>query len=460
MSEWGTNRSREKSDSTGLESSVENLSLRPVDTPVTALREITEFLVKPTYLPRVMGPDEQRKGAGAGAAAGVDGEIVELVAVEVLELVTSTARRISKEAGVGRKKLYRRKWQTHGLGCGARPRLQQKQQRRCSPLQDRENEQGSCGEKGRGLTVGERGAKKSIGSEASAPRLCWISDNAAAPAPQLRWISDNAAAIDPVSGRAAPAAGDAAAGSRDATDGSSSAAPSVVNSVERRTALAIVGASRAQWLHTTPLPSQGAQALPLLQPQLLEYNAPPDSQTTPETPLPPPPPLLSTQSQAVLPLPPSSTQPPLPEGTLSTKEGKGKRKTKKGQGVSSTQVLPSVGGVVMAADAPQWLRNAVPWLARTDLGPQYTVILSSLVRTEAVFGFDLETYRDEKCGGPEKWGVLDRPGPNGCLSVGASLYFWGVCENQSAAVKAQWWEAVEDVAWILEGLEASMKASK
>ncbi|KAJ7861330.1 hypothetical protein B0H13DRAFT_1900507, partial [Mycena leptocephala] len=31
---------------------------------------------------------------------------------------------------------------------------------------------------------------------------------------------------------------------------------------------------------------------------------------------------------------------------------------------------------------------------------------------------------DATYGGNEEWGVLDRPGPNGCLSVVGSLYFW------------------------------------
>ncbi|KAJ7638043.1 hypothetical protein DFH06DRAFT_922956, partial [Mycena polygramma] len=46
-------------------------------------------------------------------------------------------------------------------------------------------------------------------------------------------------------------------------------------------------------------------------------------------------------------------------------------------------------------------------------------------------------------GGNEEWGVLDRPGPNGCLSVVASLYFWGVCADQPADVRQRWLEAVQ-----------------
>ncbi|KAJ6518051.1 hypothetical protein C8R47DRAFT_960291 [Mycena vitilis] len=227
-------------------------------------------------------------------------------------------------------------------------------------------------------------------------------------------------------------------------------------------------------------------------------------------------------SQPPPPPPPASAQP----ASASGKKGRVKSRTKKSssstQGTSSTQLPPSFAAVILPDNAPAWLRDAVPWLAKTDLGPQYAALLSALVRTEVAFGFDPDTYGalpsdnrpsqvgdwinrarsrmkttpaipsltkyaeqwaawwdamqpkwrrrgtdgkwrsggDEKYGGSEEWGMLDRPGPNGCLSVVASLYFWGVCENQSAAMKAQWREAVEDVSWILEELEGSMKEGK
>ncbi|KAJ6447330.1 hypothetical protein C8R47DRAFT_999819, partial [Mycena vitilis] len=167
----------------------------------------------------------------------------------------------------------------------------------------------------------------------------------------------------------------------------------------------------------------------------------------------------------------------------------------------------------------EWLDKAIAWLQRKDLGAQYASLLAALVRLEEAFGFDAETYGalpsedrpdqvqkwigagrtrgqkvpaianvgkyaeewygwwdsmqpewrrrgadgawmvggDTAYGGNEEWGYLDRPGPNGCLSIVASLYFWGVCDNQSAAQRARWQEAVEDVSWMLEGLEMSMK---
>ncbi|KAJ6504324.1 hypothetical protein C8R47DRAFT_968665 [Mycena vitilis] len=172
----------------------------------------------------------------------------------------------------------------------------------------------------------------------------------------------------------------------------------------------------------------------------------------------------------------------------------------------------------MRAGAPDWLKKTIAWLGRQDLGHQYTSLLSTLVRLEEAFGLDPDTYGalpsdgrpgqvqkwigagrsrmrknpvvsdvgqyadewyawwdsmqpkwrrrgpdkkwmvggDAQYGGNQEWGVLDRPGPNGCLSIVAALYFWGVCENQSGAVRARWLEAVEDVSWMLEGLTASM----
>ncbi|KAJ7618253.1 hypothetical protein DFH06DRAFT_1012065 [Mycena polygramma] len=249
---------------------------------------------------------------------------------------------------------------------------------------------------------------------------------------------------------------------------------------------------------------------------------PPLPQTQTEPPLPPstqtqmqPPPPPSTQLLAPTPPPPPATQPP-------ASRAKGKGKAKKAQAATSTTLPPPPGQVTVPANAPPWLRDGILWLRKNDLGPQYAALLSALVRMEGAFGFDPQTYGalpsderpsqvgdwinrgrsrmkkipgiadvgryaeqwqtwwdsmqpgwrrrgtdgkwrsggDEEYGGNEEWGVLDRPGPNGCLSVVAALYFWGVCENQSAALKARWREAVEDVVWVLEGLEVSMAASK
>ncbi|KAJ7840364.1 hypothetical protein B0H13DRAFT_1649728 [Mycena leptocephala] len=226
-------------------------------------------------------------------------------------------------------------------------------------------------------------------------------------------------------------------------------------------------------------------------------QAPP---STTETPPPPPPP---------------STQPP-PSGSKGKPRArpKAKPKVRKVAGVPELAV-----DVVLPEHAPRWLEDSVEWLRRRDLGFPYTSLLATLVRLEEAFGFDEETYGalpsegrpvqvhdwirsgrartkkipvitdveryadawqgwwdsmqpewrsrgpdkkwkiggDTAYGGNTEWGVLDRPGPNGCLSVVASLFFWGVCENQSVVMQERWREAVEDVSWILEGLVTSMK---
>ncbi|KAJ7761557.1 hypothetical protein DFH07DRAFT_740197 [Mycena maculata] len=60
-------------------------------------------------------------------------------------------------------------------------------------------------------------------------------------------------------------------------------------------------------------------------------------------------------------------------------------------------------------------------------------------------------------GGTEEWGALEAPGPNGCLSVVGSLYFWGRVSSQSAAVREAWERGVQDVVWMLEGIDASIE---
>ncbi|KAJ7226559.1 hypothetical protein C8J57DRAFT_1093137, partial [Mycena rebaudengoi] len=50
------------------------------------------------------------------------------------------------------------------------------------------------------------------------------------------------------------------------------------------------------------------------------------------------------------------------------------------------------------------------------------------------------------------WEPLMHWGPNGTLSVVMSLYFWGCAVQDDAVMREKWEDAVEDVAWILEGL--------
>lgn len=60
-------------------------------------------------------------------------------------------------------------------------------------------------------------------------------------------------------------------------------------------------------------------------------------------------------------------------------------------------------------------------------------------------------------GPDDQWDPLEAPGPNGCLSVAASLYFWGILLHSHEEKRDQWERAVQDVSWMLEGLAASIK---
>jgi hypothetical protein len=61
------------------------------------------------------------------------------------------------------------------------------------------------------------------------------------------------------------------------------------------------------------------------------------------------------------------------------------------------------------------------------------------------------------------WGTLASMGPNGGLSIVASLYFWGAARKErglangwEALNQAKWHAAVQDVIWVYEGVEASL----
>jgi hypothetical protein len=158
-----------------------------------------------------------------------------------------------------------------------------------------------------------------------------------------------------------------------------------------------------------------------------------------------------------------------------------------------------------------------------DLGCHFTSVLAALVRLETAFGFDEKAYSvmaaehrpiqinqwikggrttkttkipaiknsqkyadqwyrwwdylqpewrrrdregnwlaggDATYGEDDAWGRLDNPGPNGCLSIVAGLYFWGVHKPQTDDGREQWARAVQDVGWMLEGLAESMKKTK
>ncbi|KAJ7846664.1 hypothetical protein B0H13DRAFT_1646557 [Mycena leptocephala] len=175
--------------------------------------------------------------------------------------------------------------------------------------------------------------------------------------------------------------------------------------------------------------------------------------------------------------------------------------------------------VHLPPDAPRWLQGSIQQLQTQDLGCHFTALLAALVTLETKFGFDdeiagtlpndhrpsqiktwiqggrsrtkrlppirdLEAYikewrawwdflqpqwrtrdrngewaygGDVQYGQDDEWGHLDALGPNGCLSVVAALYFWGVDAGQTTETKVRWINAVLDVTWVLEGLANSMK---
>jgi hypothetical protein len=176
----------------------------------------------------------------------------------------------------------------------------------------------------------------------------------------------------------------------------------------------------------------------------------------------------------------------------------------------------------MLEDVPEWLVNALAYLMDVYLGCHFTALLTALIRLEVAYGWDtnptrglLSTHRpcavaewiqggrgkktkrivdirDVEAYGkawwawwgllqPEwrrrdaqgmlqieeehgmGWGSLDYEGQNGNLSVVAALYFWGSKKQMDVPEKmaewqAQWELAVQDVCWMLEGLERIVSA--
>ncbi|KAJ7431202.1 hypothetical protein B0H11DRAFT_2262225 [Mycena galericulata] len=177
---------------------------------------------------------------------------------------------------------------------------------------------------------------------------------------------------------------------------------------------------------------------------------------------------------------------------------------------------PSIA-VEVPSDAPDWLVESIAWLKQEDLGCHYASLLVALINLEAKYGYEknnrgmlpaakrpqqvyawikggrgkkmkfppsignLAHYqrdwwvwwdslqpewreRDDdgrwsingNWGPSDAWDPLEAPGPNGCLSVVASLYFWGIALAGRPETRAGWEAAVQDVAWMLEGLAASI----
>ncbi|KAJ7441804.1 hypothetical protein B0H11DRAFT_1932730 [Mycena galericulata] len=177
---------------------------------------------------------------------------------------------------------------------------------------------------------------------------------------------------------------------------------------------------------------------------------------------------------------------------------------------------PSIA-VEVPSDAPDWLVESIAWLKQEDLGCHYASLLVALIKLEAKYGYEKDNRgmlpaakrpqqvyawikggrgkkmkfppsignlahyqrdwwvwwdslqpewreRDDdgrwsingNWGPSDSWDPLEAPGPNGCLSVVASLYFWGIALAGRPETRVDWEAAVQDVAWMLEGLAASI----
>ncbi|KAJ7633593.1 hypothetical protein DFH06DRAFT_1004174 [Mycena polygramma] len=186
-----------------------------------------------------------------------------------------------------------------------------------------------------------------------------------------------------------------------------------------------------------------------------------------------------------------------------------------GASSGTTPVPPAPGSVTLPLpdDTPEWLRVALSYLTARDLGCHYTSLLQALVRLEESVGFEkdkhvslprstvrpdevsvwirgargvkmkalpkvvkLEAYATQwwkwwdelqpawrQRGEDGKWvvgggygtdfGKLDCSGPNGTICIVAALYFWGSSTSHTSESRAIWEGAVQDVAWMLEGVD-------
>ncbi|KAJ6477904.1 hypothetical protein C8R47DRAFT_1219805 [Mycena vitilis] len=232
----------------------------------------------------------------------------------------------------------------------------------------------------------------------------------------------------------------------------------------------------------------------LLTPPTTQAGAAHVSSPTPPTPSQPSQPLQHSLSSPLSPSPsPPSPSPPSPSP-------------------------PSMPEVEFPADAPEWLTSCVKWLMKEELGVHYRALVAALIALETKYGFDpandgklgsekrpsqvyswirggrgtkvkfppsignVGHYADEwqawwdtlqpawrekddaghwkqdsAATGDDVWDPLEAPGKNGCLSVVASLYFWGISnKNVAPELEERWERAVLDVTWMLEELCASI----
>ncbi|KAJ7430883.1 hypothetical protein B0H11DRAFT_2262784 [Mycena galericulata] len=234
---------------------------------------------------------------------------------------------------------------------------------------------------------------------------------------------------------------------------------------------------------------------------ILTVAQPTTEQTTPPTP------------RATVPSTAQNSMPPAPPATQATPTAPAPAATSSAIAVASQPSVP----VVVPSDAPPWLRDGIQWLSATDLGCHFASLLVALINLEGKYGYEKDNrgqlpaigrpsqvhswikggryrmkfpptignvaaYASEwwtwwdtlqpawrqrgqdnrwtvggTWGMADEWDPLEAPGPNGCLSVVAALYFWGIVLHRAEETRGDWERAVQDVAWMLEGLAASIE---
>ncbi|KAJ7836428.1 hypothetical protein B0H13DRAFT_1913068 [Mycena leptocephala] len=128
--------------------------------------------------------------------------------------------------------------------------------------------------------------------------------------------------------------------------------------------------------------------------------------------------------------------------------------------------------------AAEWFSHTLSEVMKVNLGVHFNTLLEAWMRMEAACKFEnakpalpkknrpeqldglqpewQKKDTDESCvvGGAysNEWDTLTYWGENGLLSVVASLYFWGCAVQDAGNGEEHWERAVNDVAWVLEGL--------
>ncbi|KAJ6447702.1 hypothetical protein C8R45DRAFT_948411 [Mycena sanguinolenta] len=160
-----------------------------------------------------------------------------------------------------------------------------------------------------------------------------------------------------------------------------------------------------------------------------------------------------------------------------------------------TEAVPPTMSVNVPATAPKWLWEAVSDITRVDLGCHYTAVVTALERLQVIADWikvgrgtksrkapvvanivlhvdQWDTWwskiqpgwRERDANGrwhvdaaynmTRDWGKVECYGVNWLLSAVGTLYFWGVATRFGPEEqRVRWEQAVNDVVWVLEGLE-------